>query len=35
MLGDRERALTAGFDGYLSKPIEFATFADTVAALLR
>jgi CheY-like chemotaxis protein len=35
MIGDRERALSAGFDGYLSKPIEFATFADTVAALMR
>lgn len=35
MLGDRERALTAGFDGYLSKPIEFATFADSVGALMR
>ena len=35
MVGDRERALAAGFDGYLSKPIEFATFADSVRALLR
>lgn len=34
MLGDRERALAAGFDGYLSKPIDFTTFADTVKGLL-
>lgn len=35
MVGDRERALAAGFDGYLSKPIEFATFAHSVEELLR
>ena len=34
MVGDRERALASGFDGYLSKPIEFATFAESVEALL-
>jgi two-component system, cell cycle response regulator DivK len=34
MLGDRDRVLEAGFDGYLSKPIDFATFADDVAELL-
>lgn len=34
MVGDRERALAAGFDGYLSKPIEFATFVQSVEALL-
>jgi CheY-like chemotaxis protein len=34
MLGDHERVLAAGFDGYLSKPIDFATFAKTVAELL-
>jgi CheY-like chemotaxis protein len=34
MVGDRDRALEAGFDEYLSKPIDFATFADTVQNLL-
>jgi CheY-like chemotaxis protein len=34
MVGDRERALLAGFDGYLSKPIDFATFAASVEELL-
>jgi len=34
MLGDRDRALAAGFDDYLSKPIDFATFVDTIEGLL-
>jgi CheY-like chemotaxis protein len=34
MVGDKERARAAGFDEYLSKPIDFATFADTVRGLL-
>jgi two-component system cell cycle response regulator DivK len=34
MVGDEERALNAGFDGYLSKPIDFASFAQTVRDLL-
>ena len=35
MLGDRERALSEGFDGYMSKPINFATFAESVEGYLR
>jgi CheY-like chemotaxis protein len=35
MVGDRDRALAAGFDGYMSKPIEFLTFVDTVTGFLR
>lgn len=34
MPADRDRALAAGFDGFLSKPIRFATFATDVAGLL-
>lgn len=34
MVGDRERALGSGFDGYLSKPIDVSTFADDVAELV-
>jgi CheY-like chemotaxis protein len=34
MVGDRERALADGFDGYLSKPIEFSSFVESVEALL-
>jgi CheY-like chemotaxis protein len=34
MIGDQARVLQAGFDGYLSKPIDFATFADSVGELL-
>jgi two-component system cell cycle response regulator DivK len=31
MAGTRDEALAAGFDGYLSKPIDAVTFADTVS----
>lgn len=32
--GDRERLLAAGFDGYVSKPIEPETFVDRIADFL-
>ncbi|MBX3624973.1 MAG: response regulator [Rhizobacter sp.] len=35
MKGDRERLLAAGCDGYISKPIDVASFAEQVRALLR
>jgi CheY-like chemotaxis protein len=34
MVGDRADALSAGFDGYLAKPIDPLTFADTIATHL-
>lgn len=34
MAGDRERALAAGFDGYLTKPIEVLTFGETIEGLI-
>lgn len=34
MAGDQQKALDAGCDGYLPKPIDTRTFADRVAAYL-
>lgn len=34
MTGDRERILKAGFDGYISKPIDVLTFRQSVEAIL-
>ena len=34
MSGDREKALRAGFSGYLTKPIDVSTFATSVEAFL-
>ncbi len=35
MPGDRERLLSSGFQGYLSKPIDTRTFGPTVESFLR
>lgn len=35
MAGDKERLLAAGFDGYLSKPIDVRRFAPTIETYLR
>jgi two-component system cell cycle response regulator DivK len=34
MSGDRERALQAGFDGYITKPIDICSFPDLVKRAL-
>jgi two-component system cell cycle response regulator DivK len=34
MAGDRERALAAGFDGYITKPIDIRRFPDQIARAL-
>ncbi len=34
MVGDRERALSAGFDGYLTKPISVPTLLKDLQAIL-
>ena len=33
-MADRQRALTAGFDGHVSKPVEPAVLIDTIAGVL-
>lgn len=35
MTGDRERAMEAGFDGYITKPIDIRSFPDQVQRGLR
>lgn len=35
MSGDRDRALEAGFDGYITKPIDVRNFPEQVARALR
>ena len=35
MTGDRERALDAGFDGYITKPIDIRNFPEQVQRALR
>jgi CheY-like chemotaxis protein len=34
MIGDRERIMAAGFDGYIQKPIDPRTFITTLERLL-
>ena len=34
MPGDRERALGAGFDGYITKPINVRTFTEEIGRYL-
>jgi CheY-like chemotaxis protein len=35
MAGARDQALAAGFDGYMSKPIDAVSFAETVSRFVR
>jgi CheY-like chemotaxis protein len=35
MTGDRERAMEAGFDGYITKPIDIRNFPEEVQQALR
>jgi CheY-like chemotaxis protein len=34
MAGDRERAVEAGFDGYITKPIDIRAFPEQIAQVL-
>jgi two-component system cell cycle response regulator DivK len=34
MTGDRERAVAAGFDGYITKPVDIRTFPELVGQAL-
>jgi CheY-like chemotaxis protein len=34
MAGDEERAMEAGFDGYITKPIDVRSFSDQIANVL-
>jgi len=34
MAGDRERMIEAGFDGYISKPVEVPTIMDTIREIV-
>jgi CheY-like chemotaxis protein len=35
MVGDRERVISSGFDGYVAKPIDPTTFITTIETMLR
>jgi CheY-like chemotaxis protein len=35
MSGDREKAMAAGFDGYLTKPIDVGSFGQSVEGFIR
>ena len=35
MIGDKEKILAYGFDGYISKPIEAENFVNQVEAIMR
>jgi CheY-like chemotaxis protein len=35
MAGDQERAMEAGFDGYITKPIDVRSFPDQIANVLQ